>query len=100
MVHNIFDSKCFQLYFTFSQDNFIFDDVISMSEMSFVFKNGCMYVLGHYSYMVTPVNQSLTTIFKVAGYFSGECVRSLEEHIKKLEINLRGLLCPFIFVHK
>ena len=35
------------VYFTLSQDNFIFDDVISMREMSFVFKNGCMYVLDH-----------------------------------------------------
>ena len=41
----------------------------------------------------------LATIFKVAGYFSAEYV-SLEEHTKKLEINLRDLLCPFMFVHK
>ena len=57
MVHNIFDAKCLQVYFTLSQDNFIFGDVISyyMWEMSFVFKNECMYVLDHYSYMrVSP----------------------------------------------
>ena len=83
MVHNIFDAKCLQVYFTLSQDNFIFGDVISMWEMSFVFKNGCMYVLDHYSYMVILTIKRLTTIFKVAEYFSAECVRSLEEHTQK-----------------
>ena len=39
--------------------------------------------------------KSLTAIFKVAGYFSTECVRGLEEHThkkRKLEINLRDLV--------
>ena len=31
--------KCLQVYFILSQDNFILVDVISMWDMSFVFKN-------------------------------------------------------------
>ena len=42
--------------------------------------------------------KSLTTIFKVAGYFSAEYVRSLEEHTqKKLERKLERSLAPFSF---
>ena len=81
--------------FSLSQDNFIFGDVISMWEMSF--KNGC--TVYHNSNVATlDENQSLTTIFKVAGYFSAEYVRSLEEHTqKKLEIKLERSLAPFSF---
>ena len=39
LVHNIFDEKSLQVYFTLYQDNFILVDVISMWDMSFVFKN-------------------------------------------------------------
>ena len=39
LVHNIFHEKCLQVNFTLSQDNFILVDVISMCDMSFVFKN-------------------------------------------------------------
>ena len=46
-INYIFDAKCLQVYFTVSQNNFIFGDVISMWEMSFVFKNGWTYVLDH-----------------------------------------------------
>ena len=46
LVHNIFDEKMFK-----KKVYFIFDDVISMREMSFVSKNGCMYALDHESYI-------------------------------------------------
>ena len=39
LIHNIFDGKSLQVYFTLYQDNFILVDVISMWDMSFVFKN-------------------------------------------------------------
>ena len=83
MVHGILDVKCLQVYFILFQDNFIFGDVISMHmwEMSFAFKNGCVYLLDHLSYTATL--ESLTTIFKLAGYFSAKCARRLEEHLKK-----------------
>ena len=49
LLHSIFDAKCLQVYFTLSPDNFIFGDVISMWDMSFVFENaGFIYVLDHY----------------------------------------------------
>ena len=40
----IFDAKCLQVYFFLSRDKFIFGDVISRWEMSFVLKNGCICV--------------------------------------------------------
>ena len=54
-----------------------------MWDMSFVFKN-----VEWIHWITTQISRllkikSLTTIFKVAGYFSAECVRSLEEHTKK-----------------
>ena len=59
-----------------------------------------MYVCAHhYSYMVTLENQMSYKNIE-AGYFSAKCLCSLEEHTKNLEINLKDLLCPFIFVDK
>ena len=68
--------------------------------MGFVYKSGCIYVLITCLIWWLLKIKSLTKIFKVAGYVSARCVCSLEEHTKKLEINLKDLLCPFIFVHK
>ena len=65
-----------------SQDNFIFGDVVSMWEMSFVFKNGCVYVLD----WITLENQKYYNI-QLAGYFSVECIRSVEQHKKKKKKN-------------
>ena len=49
--------KCLQVYFILSQDNFILVDVISMWDMSFVFKKAWTYGLDHYSYTAIRVNQ-------------------------------------------
>ena len=68
--------------------------------MGFVYKSGCIYVLITSLIWWLLKIKSLTKICKVAGYVSARCVCSLEEHTKKLEINLKDLLCPFIFVHK
>ena len=56
-----------------------------------------MYV---YAVSLVIYGDSCKSKVNIQSSFSAECVRSLEEHTKKLEINLRDLLCPFIFVHK
>ena len=70
------------LFYSFPRQLF-FGDVINMWEMSFVFKNECMYGLDHQSYKMILKIKSLTIIFEVAGYFSTECVKSLEEQTQK-----------------
>ena len=96
MVHIIFDTKCLHVYFTLSQDNFIFGDVISMWEMSFVFKNGCIYEcwMSNRIWWFLKI-KNFTAIFKVARYFSARCVRRLEEHTKNTGNKVERSLVPF-----
>ena len=90
LVHNKFDAKCLQVYFIFFQDTFIFDDdVISthMREMSFAFKNGCVYVLDHWSDMATLVLQQYSNYQGTFQVNVQEAVRNTQKSTgkKKLE---------------
>ena len=99
MVHNTLDAKGLQVFFFFPK-TMLFLAMLLVCGRCHLHLRMDVYMCWITS-LIWWLLKSLTTIFKLAGYFSAECTRSLEEHTKKiLEIDLRDLLCPFIFVHK
>ena len=84
------------LFYSFPRQFYFWRCYHGMWEKSFVFKNGCMYVLDHLSYKVILENQkSYNNIQSSRILFSWMCKKPWGTHTKKTGNKLERSLVPF-----